>query len=85
MLAAGAPVALAMLLALANQLTGAFPVLVYAPVLAANGASDCPGADINAFIQPSLTMLPIVVSTAKLASAPKSPQSTTTSVMFAAP
>ena len=63
-----APVVLAVLLALGNQLSGAFPVLIYADVLAATGSSTCPGADGGA-TGTAFASLAVVTSLANLAGA----------------
>ena len=67
-ISAWAPVGLAVALALANQLTGAYPMLIYSRVLAATGASVCPGADGGA-TGSSFAALPLVSSLANLAGA----------------
>jgi MFS family permease len=56
------PVALAALLGLANQLTGAYPILVYSPVLARGGTSESAGGDDDGHA----SMVPIVVSVSNL-------------------
>jgi len=63
------PALVASLLGMANQLTGAYPILIYAPLIAATGGSTaCPGVS-GGTVPPSSAALPLIVCFANLAGA----------------